>query len=88
MNLCSKAWHSKAAVAAKHQVRVSLFVAGGTSGTVYVNAASLSFAAYPAGSTAAYRCQLEVLSDATSTYSVQSAFAACTSPQVQTTRQL
>lgn len=48
-----------------------------------MNAASLSFAAYPAGSTATYRCQLEVLSDATSTYSVQSAFAACTSPQVQ-----
>ena len=57
-------------------------VAGGSSGSVFVNRASVSFAAYPASGTATFRCQLEVLDDATSVWGVQSAFSGCTSPKV------
>ena len=55
---------------------------GGNSGDLYVSNASISFGAYPVTSSATYQCRLEVYTDATSVWSVQDAFATCTSPQV------
>lgn len=56
--------------------------AGGSTGSVYVNNASIAFGAYPASASAAYQCRLEVYQDSSSSWTVQNAFAACTSPKV------
>ena len=50
---------------------------------MYVNSATITFAAYPASPGATYQCQLEVYRN-TGSWSVQNVFAACTSPKVLT----